>query len=279
MGEHAAHGNELTAEILDQIYPLAQYSPEERLKALLCHLILSNARNEAMIRRTFTEVLGIPEPVTTALLHGDIHALQTALAESKHEDRWPLLASALAYGDGLNAAYGVLAAIHAEFEELQMPPTQRRKLPISRAMLDRRGYQSSSETFLENPAKAATDPRLASSAEELLQTLKCLRVQAGEPTVREIAQRSEDVPEGADATKHLSRSYNTIHKVLKDTDKLPSLVSVLAFVRGCGVLDLDELNAWEQAWVRIAMGKHSPAPPRPGEQGWRSPTGPNPSLA
>lgn len=279
MGEHAAHdGPELTAQILDQVYPLGHYSPEERLQALLFHLHMGVGQDEAAFRRTCTVDLGIPEPVTHALLHGDTHALQAALADVAEEDRWPMLASVLAYSRALNADYGVLAAAHGEFEELQMPKVHRRKLPISRAMLDRRGYQSSAETFLENPVKAAADPRLVSTAEELLQALKCLRVQAGEPTLREIALRSEDIPEGADTTKHIPRSYNTIHKVTKDTDKLPPLQNVLAFARGCGLLDLGELKAWEEAWGRVRMGPSVP-PPRPREPGWRSPTGPNPSMA
>jgi hypothetical protein len=271
VGEHAAHDRERTThQLLDQHFPLSRYSAEDRLQVLLFHLRARAGAEDATFRRTCTEILGTPEPVISAILHGDIPALYTALKEG---GGWPVLASLLAYGDGLAADYGALVAAQAEYEELDMDPTQRRRLPMSRSMLETRGYQHSAETFLDDLAAAATDPRRLVTHEELIEALKCLRIRAGDPSLRDIADRSLYLPEGVDPTKHQHRSYNTLNKVLKVDATGPQLVPVLAFVRGCGVVDPEELLAWERACVRIAIAK------RKASQEGRSPTGPNPSLA
>ncbi|WP_116247705.1 hypothetical protein [Nocardiopsis sp. FIRDI 009] len=283
MGEHAARGIKLTIEILDQTYPLSRFSSEDRFQALVFHLRARSGADEATFRQVCTDVLGIPEPVTTALVHGDIHALRTVLKDlDRDDDGWPLIASLLAYGDGLNADYGTLAAALAEFEEIVMPPGQRHRLALSRTMLEQRGYQHSDETFLD-PTEAATDPRRAVTHEDLVEALVCLHIRAGEPSLRDIAHRSLTIPEGVDPTKHQARSYNTISKVLKVEDRGPQMVAVLAFVRGCGVLDPKELKAWEDACYRIRRRKRQRKLPPPREadteEGWRAPSGPNPSLA
>ncbi|MCY9787930.1 hypothetical protein KIK06_29040 [Nocardiopsis sp. EMB25] len=286
MGEHAAHGSKLTSQILDQTYPLSRYSPEDRLQALIFYLRARVGADEVTFRRTCTVDLGIPEPVITALLHGDIHAAHAALADlaqERDDHGWPLLASVLAYRGGLNADYGALAAALAEFEEIAMDPAARRLLPVSRTMLQRRGYQASAETFLADPMEAAVDPRLVHTHEELVEALECLRIRAGNPSLREIAARSATVPEGVDPTKHEHRSYNTLNKVLKVEESGPQMIPVLAFVRGCGVLEPEELVAWERVCARIRIAKRQDRlpPPRGSDQqeGWRAPSGPNPSLA
>lgn len=271
MGEGSARDDERasTHRLLDQYFPLSRYSAEDRLQALLFHLRARLGTEEDTFRRTCTEILGTPEPVVDALVTGNIPALYRALDQT---GGWPVFASVLGYTDGLDADYGAFKAALAEYEELDMNPDQRRLLPLSSAMMRERGYQSSGETFMSNLAQAATDPRRASTHEELIEALECLRIRAGNPSLRDIAEASESVPEGADPAKHQPRSYNTLGKVLNYEEGGPHLVSLLAFVRGCGVTDLAELRAWERACVNIAIAR------RQQEQG-RSPTGPNPSMA
>ncbi|MBB6122187.1 hypothetical protein [Nocardiopsis algeriensis] len=273
MGEHAARGLELTRTILDQTHPLSEFSPEDRLRALLFHLRARAGIDESTFRRTSTIDLGIPEPVVTAVVHGDIHALRAA----SQEHGWPTLASLLAYGGGLAADYSSLAAALAEYEEVMMRPRDRRLLPVSRTMLERRGYQHSAQTFLVDPTKAATDPRLVTTHAELVEALKCLRIRAGNPSLRTIADRSVHIPEGVDPAKHEPRSYNTINKVLRVEASGPQMIPVLAFVRGCGVTDATELAAWEKACSHIAIAKRR-APLAPRDRGSTS-SGPNPSAA
>ncbi|OOC52433.1 MULTISPECIES: hypothetical protein [Nocardiopsis] len=278
MGEHAARGPELTKTILDQTHPLSEFSCEDRLRAVLFHMRARAGADENTFRRTSTVDLGIPEPVVSAVVHGDIHALRAA---TKDHGRWPILASLFAYGGGLAADYGSLAAALAEYEEIMMPVADRRLLPVSRTMLERRGYAHSAESFLEDPTEAATDPRQARTHLELIEALECLRIRAGNPSLREIADRSAHIPKGVDPTKHEHRSYNTINKVLKAEAGGPPLIPVLAFVRGCGVTDPEQLAAWEAVCTRIAIAKRkAPASRKAGDQqGWRAPSGPNPSMA
>jgi hypothetical protein len=277
VGEHAARGPELTKTILDQTHPLSEFSCEDRLRAILFHLRAQAGADENTFRRTSTVDLGIPEPVVSAVVHGDIHALRTAT----QDHGWPMLASLFAYGGGLAADYGSLAAALTEYEEIMMRPADRRLLPVSRTMLERRGYAHSAESFLEDPTEAATDPRQVRTHQELIEALECLRIRAGNPSLREIADRSAHIPEGVDPTKHEHRSYNTINKVLKAEAGGPQLIPVLAFVRGCGVTDPGQLAAWEAACTRIAIAKRkaSAPPDAEGQEGWRAPSGPNPSMA
>jgi hypothetical protein len=268
-------------ELLDQILPLSRFSPEDRLRGLVLYLRARAGANETTFRRATTD-LGIPGPVATALLHGDIPAARDALKGLAHDlgAPWPVIASWLGYGGGLAAEYAAMVAFHNEWEEIDTYPAARRPLPVSRTMLAQRGYQSTLESFRADPTEAATDPRGVTTPAELIEALECLRIRAGNPSLRDIAERSETVPEGADPTKHIPRSYNTVHKVLKGGSRAPHLVSVLAFARGCGVLDLEELAAWEAACTRIAIVSRRPPEPRaPGEEGWRAPSGPNPSMA
>ena len=262
----------LTHRLLDQLFPLDRFSAEDRLRIILFHLRASAGADDGSFHDTATRVLGTPEPVVAAALQGDIPALVEAL---QHAGGWDTLASLLGYGQGLNADYGSLRAASSEYEDLALGTDQRRLLPLSHAMLQQRGYQHALETFQRELSEAAVNPRLATTPEELIEALKCLHLQAHRPSLREMAKRSEHVPEGMDPHKHQPRSHNTINKVLHDRSRLPRTVAVLAFVRGCRVTDPDELRAWEEACERIAITVRKARRTHRG----RSSTGPNPSMA
>lgn len=276
MGDYADYGPTPTDDILDQTYPLPEYSPEDRLQALIFHLRVRVSAVEPDLRRG-AALLGTPTAVLEALLAGDMHTMRAELV--KESDGWGVLSSLLAYGGGLAADYEVLAAALREYEEIAMDPLQRRRLPISSGMLERRGYQHSDEAAASGLTAAATDPRRMGTQQELLEALECLHIRAGRPSMRAMEAKASAVPKGADPEKHIARSHNTLNKVLKASDELPRLVSFLAFVRGCGIADLDELAAWEDAYLRIEMRKHRvrgravPEQNR-GEGIWNAPTGP-----
>lgn len=270
MGDGTARDDERTTHpLLDRYFPLSSTSVEDRVKAVLFHLMKSLGLEDEAFRRLCTEDLGTPEPVIDALVSGDIPALYKELARS---GGWPVFASLLAYSDGLNADYATLRALQAEYEELDMDPRQRWLLPLSRSMMRERGYQPSGESFMDALTEAACDPRKVSNYEELIEALECLRISAGSLSLRDIAKNSQSVPKGADTNKHQVRSYNTINKVLTQVEGGPPLQATLAFVRGCGVQDLEELKAWEKACVRISIEIYK-------RGRGRSSTGPNPSMA
>ncbi|MBB6001336.1 hypothetical protein HNR25_005167 [Streptomonospora salina] len=275
MGEHTDDGPTPISDIFDQTYPLPEYSPEDRLKALIFYLRARAGAVEPELRRS-AALLGTPTAVLEALLAGDMHTMRAELANEA--DGWGVLSSLLAYGGGLGAEYEVLAVALREFEEIAMDPLQRRRLPISTGMLERRGYQHSGEVATSG-ITAATDPRRAGTRQELLEALHCLHFRAGHPSMRAMETKASAIPEGADTDKHIPRSHNTLGKVHKSRERLPFLASFLAFVRGCGVAELAELAAWEDAYMRIEMpkqrarGRAIPDQSK-GEGGWNSPTGP-----
>ncbi|RNL80720.1 hypothetical protein [Halostreptopolyspora alba] len=276
MEYYAEYGSTPIADILDQTYPLPEYSSEDRFQALIFHLRARVSAVEPELRRS-AALLGTPTAVLEALLAGDVHTMRAELA--KESDGWGVLSSLLAYGGCLAADYEVLAAALREYEEIAMDPLQRRRLPISSGMLERRGYQHSDEASASGLTAAATDPRRVGTQQELLEALDCLHIRAGRPSMRTMEATASAIPEGANPKKHITRSHNTLSKVLKARDELPRPASFLAFVRGCGIADLDELAAWEEAYLRIEMRKHRARGRAVPDQNrkeviWNQPTGP-----
>lgn len=141
-----------------------------------------------------------------------------------------------------------------------METSQRHLLPLTDAVLHRRGYRSADAT---EPVLDTTNPHAVGTREELLQALRCLRISQGNPSLRTMSQQSETIPEGLDERKHRARSYNTLRWLVHPTTPSETtLVNVLAFVRGCGITDPDLLRAWEEAYLRVAVAETA-APPRP----------------
>ncbi|GAA3985092.1 hypothetical protein FOF52_06160 [Thermobifida alba] len=258
MADHAHDRSGELRAVLDAMYSLAEYSAEDRLRALLFGLRAGIAASTTQLWQAARE-LGAPATVAQAFVDSDIPGLHAALVQAGHG--WPMLASLLAYG--LDADVEVLAAAQLEYEEIALDSSQRNLLPITPVALSRRGYRLADAATVADPSRH-TDPRHISTEEELLQALRCLRASAGNPTWRDMGKRSAVIPAGADRSKHQSRSYNTLRMLV--TDPKPSRVKlevVLAFVRGCGVTDPAVLQAWEDAYRRIAVARQAAAAPQP----------------
>jgi hypothetical protein len=96
---------------------------------------------------------------------------------------------------------------------------------------------------LKEPASSSKghkpDPAQAQTAEELIAMMREFRVWAGKPSYRDMARTSG---------RYSQASFAGIGK--KTT--MPRLQLVLAYIEGCDG-DSQDLEAWKQAWRRIAM--------------------------
>src|SRR5690606_4173370 len=190
MADHAHDRSGELRAVLDAMYSLAEYSAEDRLRALLFGLRAGIAASTTQLWQAARE-LGAPATVAQAFVDSDIPGLHAALVQAGHG--WPMLASLLAYG--LDADVEVLAAAQLEYEEIALDSSQRNLLPITPVALSRRGYRLADAATVADPSRH-TDPRHISTEEELLQALRCLRASAGNPTWRDMGKRSAVIPAG-----------------------------------------------------------------------------------
>lgn len=260
--------------MLDQQMPPDRYSPEDRLNALLFHLRARIRADQAALRK-HARLLGTPQGAIEALIRGDMHTLY---AELDGEGGWPVLASLVAFGGGLDAGLDVLAAVKSEYEVIALGE-QRPHLPTTAEELHRRGYRVRRRS--RTPVEEVTDPKQVNTFPQLVQALRLLRSSRGDPPYREMAARSVHRLPGWNPELHEPRSHSGMQNAVKE-DARPRLAAVLAFVRGCGVTDPQVGRAWEAAHARAAVHeelKHLPRyPPRLRDtvEEWaaRTPTGP-----
>ncbi|MFC9941363.1 hypothetical protein [Nocardiopsis alba] len=274
--------------MLDQQMPLSDYSPEDRLNALILALRARSRADPATLWAQ-ARLLGTPPDAMEALMNGDMRNLHAALAASAPpgatDAGWSMLASLLAYGDGFNADLDELATAQAEYEEIALGE-KRPRLSTTASSLNDRGYRFGVRRP-QTPVAEVTDPGRVNTYPELVQALLFLRTCRGTPSYREMAALSvRHLSEWDAFGAHQSRSHTGMQRVTKS--KKPRAPAVLAFVRGCGVTSPQAGRAWADACARAAVHdelERMPRRPPRLEDTWQawierpSTTGPNPSMA
>ena len=258
--------------------PLDRFSPEDRLNTLILHL-RAHCKADTATLWDHARLLGTPPGVVEAILNGDMHTLH---AELQQAGGWPILASLLAYGDGLAADLDVLSTAQTEYEEISLGE-ERPRMSITSEKLYQRGYRVGRRP--RTPVEKVTDPKGVNTFPELVNALTLLRSSRGETPYRDMAARSQERPPGWDPAEHESRSHTGLQNVIRE-GATPKLPAVLAFVRGCGITDPQVGRSWAAAHARAAVHlelTRSRRPPRLEDtvEDWasRSPSGPNPSMA
>jgi TIR domain-containing protein/helix-turn-helix protein len=97
----------------------------------------------------------------------------------------------------------------------------------------------------QTPSGRGLGPSRVETPSELAQALRDLRVFAGSPTLREIADRARD--------QGLHAAYTTIGNA-ESGKHFPRLEVLEAFVRGCGVAP-EEVEQWRDAWRRASANR------------------------
>ncbi|WP_159943786.1 MULTISPECIES: hypothetical protein [unclassified Nocardiopsis] len=241
--------------LLDQHFPPDRYSQEDRIGVLLFFM-----RTQGLVELTWSSVLRkkeAPAGLLHDLLNGRTDALRSA-AGRQHGHAFPQVLLNTKEGERLAfSAAELRSAFRKEYERLRRNIDQR--TPMGAADLRERGYQLTGQRSQE-PVDELCDPRRVHSFPDLVRALDALRVAHGTPPWRTMAKLSEKKTGGLGDHLHQTRSHSALRRLVEPRAR-PTLVSVLAFVRGCGVLSPADAQEWIRAHARAVM---SAKPRRPG---------------
>lgn len=247
MGRHSRGDPRSVSHIIDEIY--ASSSGKVRLRVFLCILRAASAIDADALSARLSE-LGIPPTLAQAIVSADTNSLHALLPDSKCG--WPSLSMILETCFDISTTD--LEFARREYERIceSDPEELMNTLPGLGPPEESTSRPTSPQDSHARRGKSNLDPRRIRNEHELIQALIELRKWAHNPSLREMARRSEETTAGLDPNVHQSRCYNTLRKLVQeDAPEQINVINVLAFVRGCGVVDHEELECWRDACRRI----------------------------
>lgn len=254
--EENCHPPKTVHDLLEEHFPLHRYSQEDRLNALLFVLRVEGLVDVLLKDLLKEEKKNYPVGVVHDLFNGRTEALRSQMRQG----RGRILLEALFFKDVKDKTPQQKKEKQAEpkpelrivFESecTRLQNDTGRRTPIGTDELHERGYRLMGRRA-QLSVHELSDPGKVHSFPELVRALQALHRIQGSPTLREMATGSEQRFRGRHKDMHQTRSHAALRRVTLAGAR-PTLAAVLAFVRGCNVLDSDEAQEWIQAHARAA---------------------------
>jgi hypothetical protein len=248
-------------ELLEQHFPVRLYSSEDRLNALtfllnfhgmtvkLTKLVMENNKNNRIEEKNGTKMTEYPVAAVYEMLHGRTGTLRNKLMEGVGDK----MMEAMFFGineqsQGVETKNAIKEVFTDEYRRMQIDPKRRNGVDIDE--LHHRGYELM-ERWIRISKNSPRNPHDVNSFEDLVEALKELRRAQGDPSLRTMAKIAAKHSHGLYGNTHLDkpRSHATLGRIVQ-TGAKPKLASVLAFVRGCGILSSEQASEWTAAHER-----------------------------
>ena len=233
-------------DLVDEHFPLGRFSPQDRLNILLSYLQLRNPQGfklKSDHRRAHVSASAVYDLL-----------VEKAGAVRRQDDmsgERPLLDNIdLEIHESDPQSKSILEAIRLTYQQLCK---RKGSMLIEVQKIAARGYRVV-DFHPDDSTSKVHDPRLVGTFSDLVAALVSLRAHHHNPPWRTMEARSAQVVQGLNGPQIQPRSHSSMARAVKPGAE-PTLVSVLAFVRGCGLFGTSPSEEWADAHAKAVFNQ------------------------